>query len=77
MFCAVSQNYQHLYEKNNVCILKRIVQGTQKWHWHSSRPSSLNIMDQNSENTVLINNSRTIKPTLILMLFLSSLDNLL
>ena len=61
MFCAVSQNYQHLYEKNNnVCILKRIVQGTQNWHWHFSRPGSLNIMDQSSQNIVLINNSRTI-----------------
>ena len=25
--------------KNNVCILKQIVQGTQKWHWNFSRPS--------------------------------------
>ena len=34
-------------------------------------------MDQNSQNNVLINNSRTAWPTLILMSFLSSLDNLL
>ena len=34
-------------------------------------------MDQNSQNIVLINNSRTAWPTLILMLFLSFLDNLL
>ena len=33
-------------------------------------------MDQNSQNTVMINNSRTTRPTYILMLFLSSLDNL-
>ena len=34
-------------------------------------------MDQNSQNIVLINNSRTAWPTLSWMLFLSSLDNLL
>ena len=34
-------------------------------------------MDQNSQNIVLINKSRTAWPTQILMLFLSSLDNLL
>ena len=34
-------------------------------------------MDQNSQNIVLINNSRTAWSTWILVLFLSSLDNLL
>ena len=34
-------------------------------------------MDQKSQNIVLINNSRTAWPTLILMLFLSSMNNLL
>ena len=34
-------------------------------------------MDQNSQNIVLINNSRTTWPTSILMLFLSFGDNLL
>ena len=34
-------------------------------------------MDQNSQNVVWINNSRTDWPTLMLVLFLSSLDNLL
>ena len=34
-------------------------------------------MDQYSQNNVLINNSRTAWPTLILMLFFISLDNLL
>ena len=34
-------------------------------------------MDQNSQNIVLIDNSRTAWPALILMLFLSSLDNFL
>ena len=33
-------------------------------------------MDQNSQNIVLINNSRTTWPIQILMLFLSFLDNL-
>ena len=32
-------------------------------------------MDQNSQNDVWINNVRTARPTFILMLFLSSLDN--
>ena len=35
------------------------------------------VMDQNSQNIVLINNSRTTWPTSILMLFLSFGDNLL
>ena len=34
-------------------------------------------MDQNSRNIVLINNTKTAWPTYILILFLSSLDNLL
>ena len=34
-------------------------------------------MDQNSQNIVLINNSRTAWPTNMLLPFLSSLDNLL
>ena len=34
-------------------------------------------MDQNSQNNVLINYSRTIWPTQILMTFLTFLDNLL
>ena len=30
MFCALSQNYQHLFQKiNDIYILKQIVQGTQ------------------------------------------------
>ena len=32
-------------------------------------------MDQNSQNIVLVNDSRTALPTKILLLFLSSLDN--
>ena len=27
MFCTLSQNYQHFFLKNNVCILKQKVQG--------------------------------------------------
>ena len=34
-------------------------------------------MDQNSQNIVLVNNTRITWPTYILMLFLSSLDNFL
>ena len=32
-------NYHH-FLKNNISILKQIVQGTKKWHWKFSRPSS-------------------------------------
>ena len=49
--------------QKDVCILKQIVQGTQKWHWNFSRPSSFYVMDQNSYNFVLISNSRTAWPT--------------
>ena len=35
------------------------------------------VIDQNSQNVVWANNSRTAWPTVILMLFLSFLDNLL
>ena len=63
--------------KNNVYILKQIVQKTKKWQWNFSRPIDSKVMDQNSQNIVLINSSRTTRPTQILMLFLSSLDKLL
>ena len=36
--------------KNNLGILKQIVQRTQKWHWNFSRPSAFLAMDQNSQN---------------------------
>ena len=49
--------------KNNICILKQIIQATQKWHWNFSRPSSSKVMDQSSQNIVFINNSRTAWPT--------------
>ena len=26
-------------DKNNICILKQVVQGTQKWHWNFSSPN--------------------------------------
>ena len=42
-----------------------------------SRPSGFQVMDQNSQNNILINNLRTAWPTSILMPFFSSLDNYL
>ena len=45
-----------------VCYLKIIntfVPVTQKWHWNFSRQSCFWVMDHNSQNIVLINNSRT------------------
>ena len=71
----LSQNYQHSFWQNNVCILKQIFQRAQKWYWNFRRPSTSQVIDQNSQNVVVINNSRTALPTY--MLFLSSLDNLL
>ena len=55
--------------KNNLCILYKIVQGTQKWQWNFSKPSGLKVMNQKSQNDIWINNSRTVWPTYILMLF--------
>ena len=46
------------FSKNNACIFKWIIQGSQKWHWNFSRPSSFKVTDQTSQNNVLINNSR-------------------
>ena len=43
--------------------LKAIVQGTQNDNGNFSRPYGFEVMDQNSENVVLINNSRTPWPT--------------
>ena len=43
-----------------------------------SRPSDFQVMDQNSQNNVLIKYSRTAWPTFKMLIpFLSSLDNLL
>ena len=41
MFCVLSQNYQHFFMKSNICVIKQIVEGTQKWHWNFSRPSAV------------------------------------
>ena len=49
--------------KNDICILKQIVQGTQKGHWNFSRLSGFKVMDKYSQNIVLINNSRIAWPT--------------
>ena len=38
MFCALSPNNQHLFEKYHMDLIKN-VQGAQKWHWNFSRPS--------------------------------------
>ena len=45
--------------ENNICILKQIVQETQKWNWSFSKPSSFKLWNK----IVLINNSRTAGPT--------------
>ena len=68
MLFALSQSFQHFF-KNDMIILKQIVKETQKW------PNGSGVIDQNMQNTVLINNSRTTWPTKILMPFLSSSDN--
>ena len=58
-------------------LIENCSRNSKKWHLNFSRPSGFYVIDQNSKNVVWINNSRTAWPTLILMLFLSSLDNLL
>ena len=63
--------------KNDVCILKQKKKKTQKCNWSFSRrrpPSGFLVMDQNSKDIVLINNSWTKN---LITIFLSSLDNLL
>ena len=69
LYCVLSQKLSTLCLKNNLTILTQIVQETQKWHWTFSRPSSSWVIDQNMQNIVLINNSRTALSTKILMSF--------
>ena len=57
MFCAPTPNNQQFLH------LQQIVQVTQKWHWNLSRPSGFQVMDQNIQNIVMINNSKTARPT--------------
>ena len=39
MFCALPQKLSILFLKNDICILKQIVQGTEKWNGNYSRPA--------------------------------------
>ena len=55
IFCVLSKNYHHFFLKNNVCILKQVVQGISKLHWNFISPSGFKLS--------LTNNSRTDWPT--------------
>ena len=57
---ATKNNQLPIIFRKKTCILKSVVQGTQKWHWNFSWPSGFYVMDQNSQNNVLINNTRTV-----------------
>ena len=47
MFCVLSQNSQHCFEKWYTCKHpKEIARETQKWHYNFSRPSSSWVIDQ-------------------------------
>ena len=63
--CFLCYLYKIIYtfSKNNACISRKIVQGTQKCHWNFSRSSAFKVMDQNSQNNVWINYWRTAWPT--------------
>ena len=63
--------------KNKINILKQIVWETQKWHENFSTPSGSWVIDQNMQNSVLLNNSWTTWPKKILMPSLSFSDNML
>ena len=63
MFFVLYLKIINTFLKSNVCTLTEIVQGTQKWHWNFSRPSGFQVMDQNSQNIDIVNNSRTAWPT--------------
>ena len=61
-----------LFQKwHNISLLKQIVWETQNWHSNCSRPTGSWVIDQNAQNIVLMNNSRTARPTNIWMPFLS------
>ena len=75
MFCALSQNNQHLFKNNmaSYCkLFKELKNGIE-----IQVSQAVFKIDRNNQNVVWINIPRTAWPTLILMLFLSSLDNLL
>ena len=57
--------------------MKQIVSETQKWYQIFTRPHDSWVIDQNVQNIVLIENTRTSWPTKILMSVLSISDNLL
>ena len=55
--------------KNNMCILKQIIQGTKNGIEILVGQIVFKVMDQNNQNIALISYSRITWPTYILMLF--------
>ena len=63
--------------ENNICILQKIAQETQKWHSNFKKSSCSLVIDQTIILTVLIHNLKTAQGSKISMPFLRPLDNLL
>ena len=77
---VLSQNYQHCFGKNKQMIIMKLLSCKLKNDIDFSRPSGSWVIDQNMYNNilhVLINNSRTLWSSEILMPFLSFSDNFL
>ena len=72
IFCTISQNYQHFFEKQHYKQLgSEIVWETQKWHSNFRSPGGAWVIDWNTLLHGLINTLRTAWPTKILLPFLS------
>ena len=78
MFCTLSQNCQHLFEKWYVYLIVYCSRNSKIALKFRSRPSGCwVIINQNNILTVLIQNLKAVWLIKIPMPFLSSLDNLL
>ena len=77
MFYALSQNKQQLFEKLILHLIKKMFKKLKNGIEILVGQAVLSYISKQSKCCFWINNSRTAWPTLILMLFLSSLDNLL
>ena len=77
MFCALSQNYQQLFEKIKYASYKQMFKELKNGIEILVCQAVLSYRSKHSKYWFWINNSRTAWPTLILMLFMSSLDSLI
>ena len=74
-FCALSENYKHLFEKQYTHVIANCLRNS-KIASNLDRPSGSWVIDLNKILTVLIHDLKTAYPTKIAMPFLSSLNNL-